>query len=58
MRLKYYTDLDDIAKLLHSSGETVCLHPLFLQYLSRIDDCLVFTAANVVYIPSFDLDDV
>jgi len=47
LKLAYFNELEPIARLFSSPGDSVCLNENFLPMLKRLDECLVFVSAHV-----------
>lgn len=48
--LSFFSDYDDVFRLLQSPGDTICLHPMFIPYLKRMDECIKFMNNHVNWI--------
>lgn len=46
-RLNYFNPLENVARLLNSSKENVCLDPAFIPVLSQLDQCIAYMNEHV-----------
>jgi hypothetical protein len=46
-RLKYFNQLEPIAKLFNSPGDDICLNPEFIPMLNKLDECLEYMQEHV-----------
>jgi hypothetical protein len=47
-KIAYFNELEPIAKLFNSPGESLCLIDSFIPYLERLDICIQFMETNVI----------
>ncbi|KAL1927436.1 hypothetical protein VTP01DRAFT_3673 [Rhizomucor pusillus] len=48
-RLKYFNELEPIAKAFNSPGEDICLMPQFIPMLEKLDACIQYMQSHLQY---------